>query len=290
MSRPTEAQQKTNLASTETLREIERLAVELATMAGAEIASALGSMLSVRYKTAATAGRFWQDPVSEADSKVERLIRAGVAARFPGHGIIGEEFDDAPGSGDGYVWCVDPIDGTVNFVNGFPLFACSIGVLQHGRPVAAALWCATGHALRSGIYHASLGNPLRFDGAEVVPRQNPAVRRRLASVPRIADAGVWDTRKTGSAAIECAFVAAGLLEAARFELPNLWDIAGGVMLAQASGAAVLARAGDDWVPFKAFDAPPADSRRRGLSGWRQSLIVGRLEPDALVAALSPVER
>jgi myo-inositol-1(or 4)-monophosphatase len=227
--------------------------------------------------------------VSEADSKVEQLIRAGVAARFPGHGIIGEEFDDAPGSGDGYVWCVDPIDGTVNFVNGFPLFACSIGVLHHGRPVAAALWCATGHALRSGIYHASLGNPLRFDGDDVVPRQNPAVRRRLASVPRIADAGVWDTRKTGSAAIECAFVAAGLLEAARFELPNLWDVAGGIMLVQASGAAVLAKDGKTWAPFEAFDAPAAGDRR-GISGWRQSLIIGRLEPDALVAGLSPVER
>ena len=75
----------------------------------------------------------------------------------------------------------------------------------------------------------------------------------------------------------------------RFELPNLWDIAGGVMLVQASGATVLAKDGETWAPFEAFDAPAADDRR-GLSGWRQSLIIGRLEPDALVAGLSPVER
>ena len=69
----------------------------------------------------------------------------------------------------------------------------------------------------------------------MTPKVNAAVLRRLAGVPIVADADEagWETRKTGSAALECALVAAGLLEVARFAAPNIWDIARGIALVEA---------------------------------------------------------
>ena len=103
------------------LREIERTAVELAGLAGTEIMAALGRTLEVRYKGVPGDTPTFRDPVSEVDSEVEVLIRARLADRFPEHDILGEEMDERPGRDHDFVWAVDPIDGTTNFVNGFPL-------------------------------------------------------------------------------------------------------------------------------------------------------------------------
>ena len=260
-----------------TLAEIERVATELAALAGAEITNALGGILAVKYKGPEEAEQMWQDPVSEVDQRVEELIRARLAERFPGHDIIGEESDLRPSIDSDFAWAVDPIDGTTNFVNGFPLCACTIGVLHRGRPVAGAIWCGTSHALQPGVYHASAGGVLRFNNQDVVPRYNPAVRRRLAGVPApIPGRGGWETRKTGSAAVECAFVAAGILEAARFEQPNLWDVAGGVALVRAAGGSVLMQTGHTWHETDRFENPDGD-----LRNWRRPLIVGRVGGEAL---------
>lgn len=109
--------------------------------------------------------------------------------------------DQRPGRNHDFVWAVDPIDGTTNFVNGFPLFAASIGVLHRGRPIVGALWCATSHRLRAGVYHARADGELCFEGNSVMPTANPAVRGGLAGMPDCArNVGPWEVRKTGSAA------------------------------------------------------------------------------------------
>tara|TARA_R100000365_G_C2694894_1_gene35436 strand:- start:46 stop:471 length:426 start_codon:yes stop_codon:yes gene_type:complete len=133
------------------LVEIERQAVELATMAGAQITAALGRTLAVRYKGEADKREALRDPVSEIDEEIEVLIRERVASFFPGQDVLGEESEERPGRDHDIVWTIDPIDGTANFVNGFPLFAASIGVLNRGVPVVGAVWCSTSHALRSGV-------------------------------------------------------------------------------------------------------------------------------------------
>ncbi len=268
------------------LASIEQAAVELANLAGAEIKTALGGMLSVRYKTFSESDELWRDPVSETDSRIEELIRARLAKSFPEHDIIGEEFDERPGRDHDFVWAVDPIDGTANFVNGFPLFAATIGGLHRGRPIAGAIWCATSHMLRAGVYHGSQDGGLRFDGEAVTPKQNPLVRRRLAGVPNVESSkSGWEMRTTGSAAIECAFVAAGMLEAARFERPNLWDVAGGVALVQAAGGRVMIAGSDGWNALEAFEAPAVDGEEPDLRRWSRSLIVGRVEAEALISGM-----
>ena len=274
--------------SPERLAEIEATAVELARLAGAEIETTLGKVLAVEYKGVAAEAEaaLLRDPVSEVDRNVESLIRARLAERFPGHDILGEESEERPGRESDFVWAIDPIDGTTNFVNGFPLFAASIGVLHRHAPVAGALWCSASHALRPGVYHARAGAPLRFDEAEIAHPGNPLVRRWLAGEPEAtAPQGVpWDVRKTGSAAIECAFVAAGLLRVARFERPNVWDVAGGLALVLAAGGTVLTRTARGWEEFDRFEAVAhSPEALADLRHWRAPLIVGRADAAALLA-------
>jgi myo-inositol-1(or 4)-monophosphatase len=258
------------------LLELEDAALELARLAGAEITNALGRTLALRYKKSARGAGAFRDPVSEVDHKVEVLVRARVAEQFPEHGIIGEEIEEEQMRTHDFVWAIDPIDGTTNFVNGFPLFAASIGILHQGRPVVGAVWCSTSHALRSGVYHARAGGSLRFEGEPLALRANEAVRRHLAGEPwASSDQRVpWDVRKTGSAAIECAFVAAGLLRVARFARLNIWDVSGGAALVKATGGEVLTKTAQGWVALEGFEAKETKSGINGLRGWRQPVILG----------------
>ncbi|MEE8336689.1 MAG: inositol monophosphatase, partial [Dehalococcoidia bacterium] len=218
---------------------------------------------------------------------IEALLRERLAERFPDHAIVGEEVDAQPGPDHEFLWVVDPVDGTTNFVNGFPLFACSIGVLHRGRPVVGAVWTSTSHELRSGVYHARHGGELRFDEQEVTPGPPASgVSRRLAAAPGGAAGRQrgWDNRVTGCASIECVFVAAGIFNSASFWGPGLWDVAAGVVLLRAAGREVWTRVGREWRPFERFEPPsqvPPDKdgkeREPTLRDWRRPLLVGERE-------------
>ncbi len=284
------ARRPAELPDDRTLAQIERTAVEVARLAGAEIVTALGGILAIKYKSdlARKEGDelAYRDPVSEVDHRVEVLLRARIAERFPSHDIIGEEINERTGQRPyaEFVWAVDPIDGTANFINSFPLFAASIGVLYRGRPVVGAVWCAASHALRAGVYHGRIGGSLHFDDVPIDLKVNPGVQRRLAGDPGGGKnfGFLWDTRKTGSAAIECAFVAAGLLRVARFERPNIWDVAGGLALVRATDRDVWTIDKGAWRPLEVFSGPDGDIRR-----WRQPLIIGDAPAVAELSGVLP---
>jgi myo-inositol-1(or 4)-monophosphatase len=264
-------------------QELEAVALALAHAGGEVIADALGRDFAVEYKQAARPGSAPTDPVSQIDREVEELVRARLRERFPGHEVIGEESDEPPATAAPEVaWVVDPVDGTSNFVNTFPLFACSIGVVRKGAPVAGAIWCSTSHALRPGVYHAHRGGGLGFDGAPLErPDRSEHVKRPLlgdpGGAPRRTPFG--DRRVTGSAALECAFVAAGILDATLFWRPRLWDVAAGVALVAAAGEAALVRTDDEWTPLERFEAEPT------LRDWCQPLLLGRRATlDAMAAS------
>jgi myo-inositol-1(or 4)-monophosphatase len=274
---------RTSSLSLELLAEIEALAVELAHRAGAQIMDTLGSTITVEYKREDTrSGGAPTNPVSEVDHAVEAMIREAVSARFPDHGIIGEEVEIHPDPSLEFLWVIDPVDGTTNFVNGYPLFAACIGVLQHGLPVAGAIWCATSHQLRAGVYHAHRGGPLLFEGEPVqASRPSSGVRRRLVArpggaPPRLAQ---WDTRVTGSTAIECAFVSSGIFAAATFWGPFVWDVAAGVVLIEAAGLEVWTLQDREWRRFERFEVPARvrEDRPPTLRDWRQALAIGTPE-------------
>lgn len=261
-----------------------RLALELAQLAGAEMRAALGQEIDVRYKQGGAAAGVLRDPVSEVDRGVEAMIRARLAAALPDHDVLGEESAERPAPGSPWLWAIDPVDGTANFINGFPLFAGSIGLLHHGVPVLGAVWCASSHALRAGVYHAESGGGLHFEGRPVMTRQNPQVLRRLAGLPEASARSPreWEPRRTGSAAVECAFVAAGLLDLAQFERPNVWDIAGGFALVQAAGGAIRCAGPEGWEDFTRFAAPGEDP-----APWRRAVVLGRPEAVEAFCRLRP---
>ena len=103
---------------------------ELATMSGLVILPYFRTSIGAEDKS--RGGVF--DPVTEADRNAERVIRQAIRARFPGHGIIGEEFGAENTEAD-YVWVLDPIDGTKSFISGLPTWGTLIALQHKGRPV-----------------------------------------------------------------------------------------------------------------------------------------------------------
>ena len=264
------------------LAELEAIARELAGAAGAEITAALGRSINVDYKNGDKSEEGAPtDPVSEVDRAVEEMIRERLAERLPDHAVLGEEQDDHPLPDAEYLWAIDPVDGTTNFVNRYPLFAASVGVLHEGVPVAGAVWCSASHGLGPGVYHAHHGGPLNFEGEPVETVENQGVRRSLSAAPGGAPgrAASWDNRVTGSAAIECVYVAAGIFTTAQFWGVHAWDLAAGLVLAEAAGREALIREGAGWKPFERF-VPPSrvrEDRTPTLRDWSRPMLVGTPE-------------
>ena len=105
-----------------------------------ELAQASGDFIRPHFGDRALAVETKNDasPVTRADRGAEELMRRMIAARFPDHGIIGEEYgDDRPNSE--WVWVLDPIDGTKSFITGVPLWGTLIALLHQGQPVLGAI-------------------------------------------------------------------------------------------------------------------------------------------------------
>ncbi|MSR22841.1 MAG: histidinol-phosphatase [Gemmatimonadetes bacterium] len=103
------------------------VAIELAYQAGAVTLSHFGKVHSADAKADGS-------PVTVADREAEALLREGIRARFPDHGILGEEFGEEAGTAP-IRWVLDPIDGTRSFMRGVPIYAVLIGVEVEGKPV-----------------------------------------------------------------------------------------------------------------------------------------------------------
>lgn len=277
---PTEPTDRGTLDDERTLVDLERCAVELAREAGARILAAASRAFGVQFKEPRAGHGANSNPVSDVDREVESFVRAELAARHPDHAVIGEEQGGRAGDAP-IAWAVDPVDGTTNFVNGLALVASSFGVLRAGVPVAGAIWCGATHTLHPGVYHARCGGPLCFEGAPL-PRRGEAPWRRLAAQPGSAPrlGAQWDLRVLGSAALELAYTAAGLLELAYLARPSLWDAAAGLVLLRAAGCAALERTEGGWRPLERFEGEIAD--------WCAPLLAGAAP--ALARAADILER
>ena len=109
---------------------------------GRDVLADAGTIAARHFRGGAPAankrGAGGYDPVTEADRGVEARVRERIAARFPDHGIVGEEYGVTTGS-SAWSWIVDPIDGTRAFVMGLPVWGCLLGLLRDGEPVAGLM-------------------------------------------------------------------------------------------------------------------------------------------------------
>jgi len=255
---------------------LEETAYDLAVLAGEHLIDSLGRSISVRYKDERRGIMAPHDVVSDVDEEIESLLRRRLAARHPDHAVLGEEGGLGGAIGSPFLWTIDPIDGTANFVSGLPFYASAIGVLYEGIPVAGAVWCSATHALRPGVYHAREGGDFRFEGRSAASGARRVVgrQRQLSTTPaphKQREPG-WDHRNFGAIALESAMVAAGVLASARTSNSRVWDVAPGVVLTRAAGHEVWTQGMDRWEPFERFEDPET---------WSQALLFA--DVDAVTA-------
>ena len=276
------------------LIEIEAAAAELAAAAGVILMDRFRSTLEIEYKD-----KQRSDPVTEVDREIEKLVHDEVTRDFPSHGVLGEEGADAGPVRAEYVWIIDPLDGTSNFINGLATFACSIGVVWRGLPVAAALFLPTSRHLEPGVYRAHLGGGAHFNDESFSFRLTEAPpAARLSGLPG-GTGGVTGpkgrrfgiARTLGSIAAEMVYTAEGTFQMGLFEGGKIWDVAGGVMLCLEAGATAYVRDGKSspWRPLARFAgsdvSPPSVAQ---LRAWNQGLVVGA--PDVLPELAQDVTR
>ncbi|MEO8344725.1 MAG: inositol monophosphatase family protein [Betaproteobacteria bacterium] len=190
--------------------------------------------------------------VSTADVEAEDAIVATIRAAFPGHAILGEESGHIAGArdGEGYKWIVDPIDGTVNFVHGFPYYAVSIALVRGNDITHAVVYDPVHDECFTAIKGKGAqrnGTPLRVSactdisqaliGTVFPPRENPKLAAYLPTFNHLVGrcAGV---RRAGSCALDMAHLAAGRLDGFWVMSLKSWDVAAGALLVQEAGGRV----------------------------------------------------
>jgi len=188
------------------------------------------------------------DYVSQADVEAERAVLDVLTRAYPDHGIIAEESGEREGSE--YTWVIDPLDGTTNFLHGFPMFAVSVavkrgGVLEHGvvyDPLHDEMFTASrgegaqlnGKRLRVSttrqLAPSLLGTGFPFRDLGII---EPWMRSFQSLLPKTS--GI---RRAGAAALDLAYVAAGRLDGFwEFGLKP-WDMAAGALLIREAGGLV----------------------------------------------------
>ena len=111
---------------------IKKAALEIALLVGKMQMRKFGKNIDVRWKGTT-------DPVTEVDVACEKYIAREIRKRFPGHAMVGEEGEGFGDETADYVWYCDPIDGTVNYSHGIPLFCVSLGIYYKGKPLVGVV-------------------------------------------------------------------------------------------------------------------------------------------------------
>ena len=286
----------------EQLQEIETAAIALAWGAGRILSEQFGKQLSIEYKD-----KNQLDPVTSADKATQEYLAKEITRLFPSHGILGEEGSeetDPGGPTPDFLWVLDPLDGTTNFLNGLPIYASSIGVLHRGRPVAGALfipWPSPGGGF---VLHCHRGGGARFALAEggasepvsVYTSEKP-VGNRLIGLPgffvqttrfgKPVGRNPGELRTTGSIAYELAMTACGVMQYAIIGAPRMWDMLAGVIMVQEAGGTVMTRLGKEkqWRIMESLvptweEKPPT---LKELRQWVAPLVAGNQQVAPLIA-------
>jgi len=230
------------------------VAVRAARAAGAIILRYLNRVDSLRVEEKAR-----MDFASEVDRMAEAEIVRELRRAFPDHGILAEE-SGASGRKADKVWIIDPLDGTHNYLHGFPHFCVSIGFFDHGDPVHGVIY----DPLRDELFTASKGDGaflnerrMRVTKREALAgtllctgfpyRQREHLDAQLA-MTRALLGEAEDIRRTGSAALDLAYVAAGRLDG-YFEVGlKPWDMAAGCILVREAGGQYADFNGNTCIP------------------------------------------
>jgi myo-inositol-1(or 4)-monophosphatase len=208
------------------------------------------------------------DVVTEVDHLSEELIISLLREHYPADAFLAEESGRshvvAPaadsGSGEQRLWVIDPLDGTVNYANGIPIFCVSIGLVVAGRPVAGVVY----DPARDELFSAQAGGGAHLDGKPIHHAAKPRLadlvlslalpRRGWSQRERRVRRGIRVARVMGSAALALAYVGNGRFDGfVQSGGLSLWDICAAGLIALEGGARVTSLGGGEW-----FDTAMSD--------------------------------
>jgi myo-inositol-1(or 4)-monophosphatase len=196
------------------------------------------------------------DFVSEADRMAEEAVIGMIHKHYPDHAILAEE-SGAQGDSE-YTWVIDPLDGTTNYLHGFPVFCVSIGLLHKGRPEHAVVY----DPLRQELFTASRGQGAQLDGRRIRVSGERTLEGALVGTGfpyrdsnealgpymKMFSAAMAKTsgiRRPGAAALDLCYVAAGRLDAFWETGLKIWDIAAGALIIREAGGIISGLDGGD---------------------------------------------
>lgn len=189
------------------------------------------------------------DPLTDADTTSEKAIADAIAKEFPGDVLMAEEFHNGVQPPHSSYWCVDPLDGTVNFSHRLPWFNVSIAYVVDGRPVLGVVHVpvlGVTYAARIGYGATRNGVPISVSSTNALikslvatgfPYDRAKTKKNFAEHDRLLPL-VQDVRRMGSAAIDICMVACGVLDAYYEFGLGPWDFAAGWVIAEEAGAVV----------------------------------------------------
>ena len=173
--------------------------------------------------------------VSNADTKAEKIIIEELMKAKKNYSIISEEDGSKINSDSENVWIIDPIDGTSNFLHGIPHFAISIALKSNNEIISGLIY----DPIKDDMFYAEKNNGAFFNNQRIKVSKKKEIENCLfATGGKEKVISDFITRKTGSAALDMAYVAAGRYDGYFQNNLNLWDVAAGIIIIKEAGGII----------------------------------------------------
>jgi myo-inositol-1(or 4)-monophosphatase len=202
------------------------------------------------------------DLVTDVDLELEELIREAITRRYPEHMLLSEEGEQEEKAQEAeYLWLVDPLDGTTNYVHGYPSFCVSLAMAHRGEIVVGCAY----DPLRQELFYAARGEGATLNGAQIAVSKTRSLISSLLSTgfpyerATLSDSNVsylgklinriQGVRRSGSLALDLAYVAAGRLDGHWEFHVKPWDTAAGALMVEEAGGRISGVVGQGWSPF-----------------------------------------
>ena len=175
------------------------------------------------------------DFVTNSDLKVEKILIEELEKARPNFSFISEEKGIKKNKDSNNTWIIDPIDGTINFLHGIPHFAISIALKSNNEIVSGLVF----DPIKDEMFYAEKNNGAFLNNQRIrVSNKNKFDNCLFAIGGKIANEPNFTNRRSGSAALDLAYVAAGRFDGYFQKDLNLWDIAAGIVLVQEAGGII----------------------------------------------------
>ena len=175
------------------------------------------------------------DFVSNADKKSEKIIIEELSKSRKKYSILSEEVGKINNSDTDNMWIIDPIDGTTNFLHGIPHFAISIALKSKNEIISGLIF----DPIKNEMFYAEKNNGAYFNNHRIKVSKKKKIENCLfATGGKEEIKSNLNTRKSGSAALDMAYVAAGRYDGYFQDHLNLWDVAAGIILVKEAGGKI----------------------------------------------------